>query len=119
MLIRRAKRVSDFLGAECFAVTIQPAVGSGTLAESKREAIDRHLNFARNLHINVQLLESEDAASALVDFARQNQITQIFVARPPDRWSFPLLSRDFAQRIVALAKDMQVVIVSAREPESR
>jgi two-component system sensor histidine kinase KdpD len=119
MLIRRAKRVSDFLDAACFAVAIEPSGDLSTLPEREREAINRHLNFARNLHIEVRILEGEDTASVLVDFARQNQITQIFVARPPDRWSFALLSRNLVQKIVALAKDMQVVIVSEREPANR
>lgn len=116
MLIRRAKRVSDFLDAECFAVAVQRSGDLSTLPESDREAIDRHLNFARNLHIETRILEGEDTAPMLVEFARRNQITQIFLARPPDRAWFPLLSRNLVQKIVALAKDMQVVIVSEREP---
>jgi two-component system, OmpR family, sensor histidine kinase KdpD len=116
MLIRRAKRVSDFLAAECFAVAVLAPDGLGTLPEKDREAIDQHLNFARNLHIETRILEGEDIAPTLVDFARRNEITQIFVARPSDRQWLPLLSRNLVQRIVALAKDMQIVIVSEREP---
>ena len=115
MLIRRAKRVGDFLDAECFAVTVQASGDLSTLSESEREAVDRHLNFARNLHIETRILEGEDVASTLVDFARRNQITQIFVARPAERRWFPQLSRNLVQRIVSLAKDMQIVIVSERE----
>jgi two-component system sensor histidine kinase KdpD len=116
MLIRRAKRVSDFLDAECFAVTVQGSGDLSTLPESDRDAINRHLNFARNLHIETRILEGEDTAPTLVDFARRNQITQIFLARPTDRKWLPLLTRNLVQRIVALAKDMQIVIVSGREP---
>lgn len=119
MLIRRAKRVSDFLNAECFAVTVQPTGDLSEVPEKDREAIERHLNFARNLHIETLILEGEDVASALIDFARRNQITQIFLAQPRERLSIPLLSRDLVQRIVRLAKDMQIVIVSDRETASR
>src|SRR5579863_155789 len=94
MVIRRARRVSDFLGAECFAVSVQPSGDLSGLYEPDREAIGRHLNFARNLHIETRILEGEDIASALVDFAHRNQITQIFLTRPTRRpWS-PVLSRD-------------------------
>jgi two-component system sensor histidine kinase KdpD len=119
MLIRRAKRVSDFLGAECFAVAVQPTGDLSELSEKDREALDRHLNFARNLHLETRILEGTDVAFALVDFARRNQITQIFLARPPEGMRIPLLSRDLVQRIVGLAKDMQIVIVSDRETASR
>jgi len=114
MLIRRAKRVSDFLDAECFAVAVQASGDLSTLPEADRDAINRHLNFARNLHIETRVLEGEDVAPVLVDFARRNGITQIFLSRPPDgRWMF---SRNLVQKVVALAKDMQIVIVSDREP---
>ena len=116
MLIRRAKRVSDFLDAECFAVSVQASGDLNTLPEPEREGVGRHLNFARNLHIETRILEGEDVASTLVDFAHRNQITQIFLARPHGRRWFPRLSRNLVQRVVALAKDTQIVIVSEREP---
>ena len=116
MVIRRAKRVSDFLGAECFAVAVQPAGDLSGLAAADREAIERHLNFARNLHIETRILEGDDVASTLVDFGRRNQVTQIFLTRPRRKAWSPALSRDPTQRVIGLAKDMLVVIVSDREP---
>ena len=110
MAIRRGKRISDFLDAECFAVAVQAVDASAT---GDREAIERHLNFARNLHIETHMLEGRDAAALVIDFARQNQITQIFVTRP--RLS-RLFSRDPVHRMIDMAKDMQVVIVSDRDP---
>ena len=116
MLIRRAKRVGDFLAAECFAVAVQPTGDLAGLPAADREAVERHLNFARNLHLETRILEGEDVARSLVDFARRNQITQIFLTRPHDRKWFPIFGRDLVHRIVGLAKDMQVVIVSERQP---
>ena len=119
MLIRRAKRVADYLGAECFAVTVQASGDLTGLPETEREVVEKHLNFARNLHIETRILEGDDAARALIEFARPNRITQIYLARPPRRrWRVPLFSRDLLERVVGRAKDMQVVIVSPREPES-
>jgi two-component system, OmpR family, sensor histidine kinase KdpD len=116
MAIRRAKRVSDFLGAECFAVAIQPTGDLSGLDPADREAVERHLNFARNLHIETRVLEGDDVASTLVDFGRRNQATQIFLTRPRRRpWS-AVLSRDPTQKVLSLAKDMLIVIVSDREP---
>jgi len=115
MIIRRAKRVSDFVGAECFAVAVQPTGDLTGLPREDREILDQHLNFARNLHIETRVLEGDDVASTLVDFGRRNQVTQIYLTRPPARTWVPGLSRDPAQRIVGMAKDMQIVIVSDRE----
>jgi two-component system sensor histidine kinase KdpD len=116
MLIRRARRVSDFLGAECFAVAVQPSGDLNRMPESDREAVERHLNFARNMRIDTCILAGDDVAKTLVDFARRNQITQIFLTRPRERsWILPWSER-LLHRIVRLARDMQIVIVSEREP---
>jgi two-component system sensor histidine kinase KdpD len=116
MVIRRAKRVSDFLGAECFAVTVQASGDLCGLPEAERQAVEQHLNFARNLHIETRILEGDDVALTLVDFARRNQVTQIFLTRPRRKAWSSVLSRDPAQRVISLAKDMLIVIVSDREP---
>ena len=116
MVIRRAKRVSDFLGAECFAVAVQASGDLSGLPEAERQAVEQHLNFARNLHIETRILEGDDVALTLVDFARRNQVTQIFLTRPRRKAWSSVLSRDPAQRVIGLAKDMLIVIVSDREP---
>ncbi len=116
MLIRRAKRVSDYLEAECFAVAVNPETKSRRLADADREAIARHLNFARNMRIETRILNGDDVAQTLVDFARRNQITQIFLSRNRERPAIPLLPEGLLQKIVRLAKDMQIVIVSERQP---
>jgi two-component system sensor histidine kinase KdpD len=116
MLIRRARRVSDFIGAECFAVAVQPTGDLTGLPQEQRQALDQHLNFARNLHIETRILEGHDVASTLVEFGRRHQVTQIFLTRPPARSWLSAFSQDPAQKIVDMAKDTQIVIVSEREP---
>lgn len=118
MVTRRAKRVSDFLGVECMAVLVTPTGDLTGLAESERQALEKHLAFARNLHINAHILKGNSGAS-LVDFARQNGVTQIFVTRPHSRTWLRFRLHDQAQEIIDLAKDMQIVIVSDRDPLAR
>ena len=119
MVIRRAKRVSDFLGAACFAVAVQPTGDLSGLPLAEREAVEKHLNFARNLHIETRILDGDDVAKALVDFGRRNQVTQIYLTRPHGRLWLPGISRNPVQRLFSLAKDMHTVIVSDREPVPR
>ena len=107
--------MSDFLDAECFAVTVQASGDLSGLPEAERQTIEQHLNFARNLHIETRILEGDDVALTLIDFARRNQVTQIFLTRPRRKAWSPVWSRDPAQRTISLAKDMLIVIVSDRE----
>jgi len=113
MLIRRGRRVADHLKAECFAVAVVQDNGSG--APEQRQALDKHLNFARALHIETHTLEGKDVAQTLVDFARSRQITQIFVLRPQRKFAQRFLERDIVQDIVRQARDMQVTIVAERQ----
>jgi two-component system sensor histidine kinase KdpD len=118
MVIRRAKRVADYLHADCMAVAIQRPTGGNKVAAEEREATERHLNFARNLHIDARLLDAEsagdDPAKALVEFARVNGVTQLFLARPRATGLRGKLQASIEQRIVWLSRDMQVTIVADR-----
>jgi len=118
MVIRRAKRVADYLHADCMAVAIQRPNGGNKVAATEHESLERHLNFARNLHIDARLLDAEvagdDPAKALVEFARVNGVTQLFLARPRGTGLMAVLRPNVEQRIVWLSRDMQVTIVADR-----
>jgi len=113
-LIRRGKRVADYLKAECFAVCVLAAPGLAGLADPIREAVERHLEFARKLRIETQVLEGNNAAETLVKFAREKNVTQIFLAKPPKRAIALLNKRHFVMEVVGLATDRQVTVVAER-----
>ena len=113
-LIRRGRRVADYLKAECFAVCVLPEGGLDGLSSRSRQAVELHLDFARKLHIETRLLEGDDEAATLADFARTNEVTQIFLAKPP-RSALPFLNRrQLVMKVVRLAKDIQVTVVADR-----
>jgi two-component system sensor histidine kinase KdpD len=113
-LIRRGRRVADYLKADCFAVCVPPPEGLQGLPKSSRESVERHLEFARKLHIETRVLEGDNAAETLVDFARRNGVTQIFIAKPPKRPVPFLARRNVVMDVVRLAKDRQVTVVAER-----
>jgi len=117
MLIRRGRRVSDYLHADCFAVFVHAEMDFNDLPAAKREAVERHLTFARNLHIETRVLQGADIAATLLEFARLHRITQIFMVRPRySRWQ-GFLGRNLIHRIVRHARDMQVTIVAQRRQD--
>jgi two-component system, OmpR family, sensor histidine kinase KdpD len=113
-LIRRGRRVADYLQADCFAVFIHPQIDLQDLPKAQREAIEKHLNFARNLHVETRVLQADNTAQALVDFAHLHRVTQIFLARPRQRNWRRFLGQNFLAEVVRLAHDMQVTIVADR-----
>ena len=119
MLIRRGRRVADYLQADCFAVFVHAELDFNALPTAKREAVERHLNFARNLHIETRVLQGKDIAITLLDFARLRNITQIFMVRPQYSPWEGFIGRNLIHRIVRHARDMQVTIVAERRPTRR
>lgn len=112
-LIRRARRVADYLQAECFAVQVALA-GDRQPTPAERDSLDRQLNFARALQIETRVLEGDDIAETVVNFARLNGVSQIFLTRHKRAGFAAMFRRDLVQRIVNLAGDMQVTIVADR-----
>ena len=118
-LIRRGKRVADYLRADCFAVAVAPGAGLETLPPACRETIERHLDFARKLQIETRVLSADDnvddEAEALAGFAHRNAITQIFVAKAErPRFGFFARKHDLAMKVIRLARDIQVTVVAER-----
>jgi two-component system sensor histidine kinase KdpD len=114
MLVRRGKRVADYLQADCFAVAVERDGDSRETGAPEREAVERHLNFARNMHIEARVLQGSDVARTLVEFARLNGVTHLFLARPKKAPWPALFARTLVQQVVRLAQDMQVIIVADR-----
>ena len=114
MLLRRARRVADHLQAICVAVYVHSKEESAAVHAEDRPTVDRHLRFAENLHISTEVIHGENRAQTLVDYARKNGVTQIFLNRnlaSPRRW-FPGL--DFTDQVLQAASEMEVTVVAER-----
>jgi len=114
MLVRRARRVADYLRAECFAIHVSDTGDLNSLNRAQREAVERHLNFARHLQIETRILQGQDVPSTLVEFARRERITQIFLMRPRKGQGKSFQSRNLTFDILRLAQNLQVTVVADR-----
>ena len=66
------------------------------------------------LQIETRILPGSDVAKTVVDFARQNQVTQIFVAHTQTGLLERRRRKNFSEDIVRLAQDLQVTVVADR-----
>jgi two-component system sensor histidine kinase KdpD len=114
MLIRRGRRVADYLHADCTALFVHQTPELSQLPAEEREAVEKHLRFARSLQIETRILGGSDIAKTVVDFARRNQATQIFVAHSQLGLLERLRGKNFTEDIVRLAQDLQVTVVADR-----
>ncbi|MCU1235627.1 MAG: Osmosensitive channel His kinase sensor [Candidatus Solibacter sp.] len=106
-LIRRGKRVADYLHGDCLAVHISP----GPVCD---QAVQRHISFARNLRIQTHVIEGEDVPSLIAGFARTHKVTQIFMGRSAPRPWWNRFKETVVQQVVRMARDMQITIVAER-----
>jgi two-component system sensor histidine kinase KdpD len=114
MLIRRGRKMADYLGADCFGVCVSTCKDLGDEPAEQRQAMEKHLNFAKNLHIETRTLQGKNAARALVEFARANEVTHILLARPRYDWWTQLIGTDPVLQVVREAASIRVIIAADR-----
>src|SRR5262249_48967481 len=114
MLIRRGRRVADYLHADCTALFVYATEHFSDLSPDQRMPVEKHLRFARSLQIETRTISGKDIAKAVVEFARQNKVTQIFVAHSETNLRERLFRKNFAESIVRFAQDLQVTVVADR-----
>ena len=117
MLIRRGKRVADVIHADCFALFVTEHSDLKSLPADKRAAVERHLNFARNLHIETRVLVGTDHAKTIVEFARLHNARQIFLPRLVGKGMDRMMGKSFVHQVVSMANDIEVTIVADRKQE--
>jgi len=117
-LIRRGKRVADYLRGDCLAIHILPKGGWAELPADRRETVERHLHFARNLRIDTHTITDGNVPDAIANFARARQVTQIFLGRSVPRPWFKRTKETLVQQVVRLSSDTQVTIVADRRRPS-
>src|SRR5258708_8268363 len=117
MVLRRARRIADFIQAACSAVFVSGGNDLSALPPQERQAIERHFHFAENLRIDTAVVQGKNRADALADYAHRNGVTQIFVGpagEPPRRWFRGL---DFTDQLLYQARDLEVTVVAERGRE--
>ena len=108
ILIRRGKRLADYLQADCIAVHVAGerrtgARGGGAAHELCPQPAHRHACGG-----------GADIAAAIAGFARSQRITQIFMGRPGPRPLLKRLRESVVQQVVRQARDKQITIVAQR-----
>jgi two-component system sensor histidine kinase KdpD len=87
LLIRRAVRLARRSQGKCYVVFVAPPGGLGALAPEAREVVAIDLTLARTLDTETHVITGKDTAKTLVAFAREHQVTQIFLGRSrKSRW---------------------------------
>lgn len=113
-LVRRGARLADRVHGRCYVVYVASDPEMSSLDPEARGVVRQHLNLAKSLKAEVVVLEGNDVARELVRFAREHQVTQIFLGRSSHgRWH-QRLRGSIINEVVRLADGIDVHIVADR-----
>jgi two-component system sensor histidine kinase KdpD len=82
-MVESGRRNADRFHGELFAAHVK----QGHLPEEAKAALERNLEIARQAGAHIEMLEGDDPIGAILDFAHERGITQVFVGHGQDsRW---------------------------------
>lgn len=105
-MLASGRRNADRFHGELHAVYVrQPDV-----RRADHEVLERNLALAAQLGAHVEVLEGDDAVTAIVEYARQKGVTQIFIGhgRKEGRWR--RLRRSLVDRLIAAAEGIDISV---------
>jgi two-component system sensor histidine kinase KdpD len=112
-LLRRGSRLAGRFNTDWFVVYVQTPREAPHLidAEAQRHLL-AHIQMARELGAEVVRLESSDAASALIDFARSHGVAHILIGRATEGWWRQVLRPSVMVRLVREATDFDLHLLA-------
>lgn len=111
-MIESGKRNADRFRGELYVIY----VNEPDLSPEDQKVLDANFSFARRLNAQVHTLESEDPIHAIMDFARQHGITQIFIGHSTHENPWRRVWGSFVDRLIRQAQDMDVRVFPSGDP---
>lgn len=105
-MLESGRRNADRFQGEFYVIYVhQPA-----LSQEDRVILEQNLNYARQLGAQVEILNGLDAAEAILKFAREKGITQIFIGHSMRQGAWRRLWSNLIERIIRSAEGIDVVV---------
>ena len=110
-MLESGRRNADRFQGEFFVLDFSDK----PLSADEQVRLEKNVQHARDLGATVHTLTDSDAVTAILEFATQCGITQIFVGRsstPPDFWT--RMQGNLAVRLIRAAEGIDVVVYPSR-----
>lgn len=120
-LLRKAARIAARRDADWYAVHVEtPSESVQRISSSDFRALLDNINLAADLGAETVWLKSNDVIKAVIDFAREKDITLIVIGRTrPTLWN-RMLGASVSLKMIAAAADFDIEIIghARRQEES-
>jgi two-component system sensor histidine kinase KdpD len=105
-MLESGRRNTDRFQGEFYVVYVQQPV----LSQQDRQVLQQNLDYARQLGAQVEVLNGLDATDAILKFAHQKGITQIFVGHSMREGGWRRLWGNSIKRLINSAEGIDVVV---------
>jgi two-component system sensor histidine kinase KdpD len=105
-MLESGRRNADRFQGEFYVVYVQQPV----LSQQDRKVLQQNLDYARQLGAQVEILTGLDATEAILKFARQKGITQIFIGHSMREGGWRRLWGNSIKRLISSAEGIDVVV---------
>lgn len=105
-MLESGRRNADRFQGEFYVVYVQQP----TLSQEERAILQQNLDCANQLGAQVEVLNDLNATDAILKFARQKGITQIFIGRNMKEKKWPRLWRNSIDRLILATEGIDVIV---------
>ena len=109
-ILESGRRNADRFHGELFVAYVRQA----ELSAEDQAALEKNLTVARELGATIEVLEGRDPVRALVAFAREKGVTQIFIGHSMRKGWWNRLRGNPVERLIDLAEGMDVRVFPQR-----
>ena len=111
-LLRKAARLAGQLNADWYAVHVEtPSESMKKISTNDFVGLLDNINLAGDLGAETVWLKADDPVKAMLEFAREKNVSKVIVGRTHQPFWRRILRRDLTMRLLASARDLDVEIV--------
>lgn len=105
-MLESGRRNADRFQADFYAVYVHQPLNS----QQDRQALQQNLEIAKQMGAQVEVLNGLDAADAMLTFAREKGITQIFIGHSAREGAWRRLWSNLVDRVIRSAEGIDVIV---------
>src|SRR2546425_400643 len=116
-LVRAAKRMAEGLGAQWIAAYVE-TLAHLRLPQEARDRVVQTLRLAEQLGAETVALSGEKMSEAILDFARDRNVTKIIVGKPTRQLWKRLLLGSIVDALVQGSGDIDIYVISGQREDA-
>ena len=110
-VVRHGRRLVDTMRAPWTAIYVETS-RTARLSEAEQDRITNALRLARRLGAEVVTIPGHDMVEAVLDYARENNFTQIIIAKSRQSSLWELVFGSVTQRLIRRGRDVNIQVIA-------